>query len=173
VQLNEEELSSSSYYGPAYFAALLVGWAAVTVATVVGFVRIARIGGGNRALPAAWLSTPWIAISIWLVRLITREPHRITLRGDILRVYRGFGFTDIPLWRVRHVEHDFLGRGPRRVMLAVEPELAGDPVLEAIEFVPQGGDLGVGGKEIADELRRRVVKARAARAATLAATGST
>ena len=103
--------------------------------------------------------------------LIAREQRatfdRVTLRDDdVLRLHRGRHVRDIPLRRVRSVEHDLPGRGPRRVMLLIEPTPGVGRSLERVEFVPRGGTMGLGGRAIADELRRRAQAARATHAAT-------
>ncbi len=161
--MNEEQLSSPSY-GPKQLALIVVVWLAASVAIAVTIFRTTRTGSSD-PIWFALLLFGWAAITV-RVAFILRQPHRVTLRGDIIRIYRWFGFTDVPLSRVRYVEHDFPGRGPRRVMLSLEPESPSDRVLKVVEFVPRGGELGLGGKDIADELRRRANEARAIHAAT-------
>jgi hypothetical protein len=161
--VTEEQLSSNSYSAHQLVFVALV-WFAVSVAIVVNIVGAMRPEPRGLVF-GALLFLIWVGITI-PVLLIVREPHRVTLRNDVLRIYRWFGFTDIPLSRVRYVEHDLPGRGARRVILSIEPASPSERVLETIEFVPRGGELGLGGKEIADELRRKANDARGIRAAT-------
>jgi len=157
LSVREEELSSPHYRAKHVAFAVLV-WAVVTIGIAVSALRSQRQELGIWVLLGVVLVL-WITVGFRMNGLF-RQPYRVVLRQDTLRLYRGLGFKDIPLSRIKYVEHDFPGRGPRRVILSIEPDSSSDRVLEIVEFVPCGGEMGLGGKEVADALRRRAEAAR-------------
>lgn len=159
-----EELLSSPFYGPKQAVFGIVVWAAATFGFALSALRN-ELTGASVTIILAILVISWLMLAI-PIRRILREPYRVVLQNDTLRVYRLLGFQDIPLSRVRYVEHDLPGRGPRRVLLSVQPEDPSDHVLQVVEFVPRGGELGLGGKDVADELRRKAEEARRVGTAT-------
>ena len=161
--MHEEELSSP-HYGRKQRVFGVVAWAIATIVFAISALRN-ELAGASLTILLSFLVLSWIALAI-PIRHILREAYRVVLRNDTLRIYRGFDVQDIPLSRVKYVEHDLPGRGPRRVMLSIEPESPSDHVLQLVEFVPRGGELGLGGKDVADELRRRAEQARRVRTAT-------
>jgi hypothetical protein len=104
------------------------------------------------------LSWAVVTLMIWYA---SREPLRVTLVDDVLRVRHRGRVRDIPLWRVHSVELDFPQRR-RHIILLVEPEPGAGPSFDSLEFVPRGAGFGFGGQNVADDLRRRVAEARAA-----------
>ena len=161
--MEEQELSSPSY-GRAQVVFGVVVWSTASIGFAVSALRN-ELAGASLTILFGFLLASWVALAI-PVRGMLRHPYRVILREDTLRIYSGFGYQDIPLFRVRYVEHDFPGRGPRRVMLSIEPESSNDRVLQFVEFIPRGSELGLGGKDVADELRLRVEQARRSRTAT-------
>lgn len=163
VVTHEEELSSP-FYGRKQLVLGAVVWAGAMIVFAVSALRN-DLAGASLTILLAFMVISLIALAFPIRRLLG-EPYRVVLRNDTLRIYRGLGFQDVPLSRVKYVEHDLPGRGPRRVMLSIEPESPSDRVLQSVEFVPRGGELGLGGKDVADELRRRAQEARRVKSTT-------
>jgi len=155
----EETLSSD--YGPGTRQLAIVIWlvpSSVIVWSLAGSIRQGQLDRIVVNLLA------WVIVTL-MVWYGSREPTRVTLVADVLRVRHGRRIQDIPLWRVHSVELDFPKRA-RSILLLVEPEESGDRSFESVEFIPRDVGLGFGGRDVADYLRRRVAEARASRAAT-------
>ena len=137
-------------------------WAVLAVALtgIIGYAGWSAIRAGDYRLLAV-LGVIWLVGASQIAAQVLGV-RRVTVDADSLRFFSLGEVRVIPLTRIRGVELDFPRSGaPRRILVTIEPEPGAKRELEWLELIPRGGEFGFGGREVADDLRRRVLAARA------------